>query len=87
MLLFFLGVGGSYLGNKVLFDIFAGSGWNVGCEKSRHGYPRVYFSGNNLDVDQYSEVMDEVEYLATHRLGKMSNSEYCLFLFPNLVRL
>ena len=76
----FLGVGGSYLGNKVLFDIFAGSGWNVGCEKSRHGYPRVYFSGNNLDVDQYSEVVDEVEYLATHRLGK--NEQFRVLLVP-----
>lgn len=66
----FLGVGGSYLGNKVLFDVFAGSGWNVGCEKSRQGYPRVYFSGNNLDVDQYCEVVSELEYLAEHRLGK-----------------
>ena len=45
MLLVFFGVGGSYLGNKVLFDIFAGSGWNVGCEKSRHGYPRDIFLG------------------------------------------
>lgn len=33
MLLFFRSRG-SYLGNKVLFDIFAGSGWNVGCEKA-----------------------------------------------------
>ena len=83
----FLGVGGSYLGNKVLFDIFAGSGWNVGCEKSRHGYPRVYFSGNNLDVDQYSEVVEKWSILPRTGWGKMSNSEYCLFLFPNLVRL
>ena len=76
----FLGVGGSYLGNKVLFDIFAGSGWNVGCEKSRQGYPRVYFSGNNLDVDQYGEVINELEYLATHRLGK--NEPFRVLLVP-----
>ena len=41
---------------------------------------RVYFSGNNLDVDQYSEVVDEVEYLATHRLGK--NEQFRVLLVP-----
>ena len=45
----FLGVGGSYLGNKVLFDIGAGPSWNSMGEKRRNGYPRIYFSGNNLE--------------------------------------
>lgn len=76
----FLGVGGSYLGNKVLFDVFAGSGWNVGCEKSRQGYPRIYFSGNNLDVDQYHEIVSELEYLAQHRLGKQE--QFRVLLVP-----
>lgn len=76
----FLGVGGSYLGNKVLFDIFAGEGWNVGCEKRRQLYPRIYFSGNNLDVDQYSGVLNELEYLAKQGLGK--SSQFKVLLVP-----
>ena len=57
----FLGVGGSYLGNKVLFDIFAGDGWNSRDILYRNGYSKVYFSGNNLDVDQYSELAEEIK--------------------------
>ena len=44
----FLGVGGSYLGNKVLFDAFGGLHWN-GTRILRQGQPRIYFSGNNMD--------------------------------------
>ena len=35
----FLGVGGSYLGNKVLFDLFCGEGWNSLSLKERGGRP------------------------------------------------
>ena len=76
----FLGVGGSYLGNKVIFDIFAGTGWNVGCEKRRQCYPRVYFSGNNLDADQYSEIFTELEYLSEQDSGK--NGKFRFLLVP-----
>lgn len=44
----FLGVGGSYLGNKVLFDTFGGYHWNTSATL-RQGQPCIYFSGNNLD--------------------------------------
>ena len=44
----FLGVGGSYLGNKVLFDAFGGYHWNTSATL-RQGQPFIYFSGNNSD--------------------------------------
>ena len=56
----FFGIGGSYLGNRVLFDIHAGSFWNQQKPLERHGYPKVFFSGNNLDADQYSSMLAEV---------------------------
>ena len=62
----FLGVGGSYLGNKVLFDIGAGPSWNSMGEKRRNGYPRIYFSGNNLDAGQCEEIMNELRYWSVH---------------------
>ena len=46
----FFGIGGSYLGNKVLFDIEAGSYWNQKKSLERKGFPKVFFSGNNLDA-------------------------------------
>ena len=44
-----LGIGGSYLGNKVLFDVECGAYWNERTEEERGGFPKVYFSGNNID--------------------------------------
>ncbi|MGP1366351.1 MAG: glucose-6-phosphate isomerase [Schwartzia sp. (in: firmicutes)] len=44
-----LGIGGSYLGNKVLFDVTGGAFWNEKSKEARGGWPEVYFSGNNMD--------------------------------------
>ena len=44
-----LGIGGSYLGDKVLFDTHCGDFWNELPKEERHGFPKVYFSGNNID--------------------------------------
>lgn len=48
----FLGIGGSYLGNKVLFDIFCGETWNCLTNDERHMRPYIFFGGNNLDPMQ-----------------------------------
>lgn len=56
----FFGIGGSYLGNRVLFDIHAGSFWNQQKPLERRGYPKVFFSGNNLDAEQYASMLAEV---------------------------
>lgn len=72
----FLGIGGSYLGSKVIFDVQAGDYWNQRDNKSRGGYPMVYFSGNNLDADQYRDLLLELVRKAKSKhyngLGKMS---------------
>lgn len=44
-----IGIGGSYLGNYVLFDLFCGPYWNQLTKEERHGYPQVYFAGQNVD--------------------------------------
>lgn len=59
----FLGVGGSYLGNKVLMDILGGFHWNT--EKlTRQGQPRIYFSGNNLDPTDSNALLYELHRLS-----------------------
>ncbi|MDY4921299.1 MAG: glucose-6-phosphate isomerase [Phascolarctobacterium sp.] len=59
----FLGVGGSFLGNKVLFDAFGGCHWNTNA-RLRHQQPRIYFSGNNLDPVDCNGLVYEVQRLA-----------------------
>ena len=39
-----IGIGGSYLGNQVLFDLFCGQYWNLMTKEERHGYPQLYFA-------------------------------------------
>jgi len=65
-----LGIGGSFLGNQVLFDLFCGSFWNQKSREERRGYPRFYFSGNNLDAEAVYELGQELE-----RQSKASQSE------------
>lgn len=51
------GIGGSYLGNKVLFDIHCGEFWNAKSPEERGGYPELYFSGNNIDPLRTSDLI------------------------------
>jgi len=44
-----LGIGGSYLGDKVIFDVQCGAFWNSMSQEERGGFPELYFSGNNID--------------------------------------
>lgn len=44
-----IGIGGSYLGNQVLFDLFCGPYWNMKSKEERHGFPAVFFAGQNVD--------------------------------------
>ena len=54
------GIGGSYLGNKVLFDVHSGEFWNGKSQEERDGYPKLYFSGNNLDPRRTRELVEEI---------------------------
>lgn len=55
-----LGIGGSFLGNKVLFDVQCGSFWNLKTREERNGYPKVFFSGNNIDPRSTKDLIDYI---------------------------
>jgi glucose-6-phosphate isomerase len=75
----FLGVGGSYLGNKVLLDVFGGCHWNTNASL-RHHQPRIYFSGNNLDPVDCNGLVYEVQRLAYRHLS--NGEELNVMLVP-----
>ena len=52
-----LGIGGSYLGNRVIFDVTGGAFWNEMPKEARGGYPEVYFSGNNMDPRRTADLI------------------------------
>lgn len=56
-----LGIGGSYLGAKALFDSLCHAHHNELPAKLRMGKPRIYFEGNNLDNDSLQELLELLE--------------------------
>ncbi|MDR3349197.1 MAG: glucose-6-phosphate isomerase [Acidaminococcales bacterium] len=54
------GIGGSFLGNKVLFDVGCGEFWNQKGRDSRSGWPQFYFSGNNVDGARTDALLREI---------------------------
>jgi glucose-6-phosphate isomerase len=61
------GIGGSYLGNKVLFDIHGGEFWNSKDVKEREGYPKLYFSGNNIDPQHTADLIAHLKGEASQK--------------------
>ena len=53
-----LGIGGSYLGVKALFDALKSPYHNELSREKRNNKPKVYFEGNNLDSDSMSHLFD-----------------------------
>ena len=53
-----LGIGGSYLGARALFDSLCHSFHNEMPAKMRMGKPRIYFEGNSLDNDSLQEFFE-----------------------------
>jgi glucose-6-phosphate isomerase len=53
-----LGIGGSHLGAKALFDSLCHSFHNEMPAKMRMGKPRMYFEGNSLDNDSLQEFFE-----------------------------
>jgi glucose-6-phosphate isomerase len=53
-----LGIGGSYLGARALFDALKSSVHNDLPPKDRSGTPRFYFEGNNVDNDTLHELFE-----------------------------
>jgi len=66
------GIGGSYLGNKVLFDVHCGEFWNSKTVEGRNGYPKLYFSGNNIDPRRTSELIAQLETDAAQQMMNMN---------------
>ncbi len=56
-----LGIGGSYLGARALFEALCGAYHNEMPADKRLGTPRVYFEGNNVDNDALRELLDLLE--------------------------
>lgn len=76
----FLGIGGSYLGNKVLFDIFCGETWNCLTNDERHRRPYIFFSGNNLDPMQSLNLRLLIRNIA--RQGDKKGDKFKVLLVP-----
>jgi glucose-6-phosphate isomerase len=53
-----LGIGGSYMGARALFEACCHPYWNELARGQRHGCPRLYFEGNNLDNDAMQGLLD-----------------------------
>ena len=70
------GIGGSYLGNKVLFDVTCGDFWNLKSKESRNGYPKMFFSGNNIDARRTRELIEQIKYEADVKLSHGSSEKY-----------
>ena len=55
-----IGIGGSYLGNQALYDLFCGPYWNLFSRDERKGYPEIYFAGQNLDPLSLYRLVDRI---------------------------
>lgn len=53
-----LGIGGSYLGPRALFEALRSSYHNELPSDKRPGIPRLYFEGNNVDNDALQDLLD-----------------------------
>jgi glucose-6-phosphate isomerase len=56
-----LGIGGSYLGSRALFEALKSSYHNELPAKNRLEAPRIYFEGNNFDNDVMQELLDMLQ--------------------------
>lgn len=64
-----LGIGGSYLGDKVIFDVHCGEFWNSMSDADRKGYPKLLFSGNNVDPRRTADVINFIKQDAQNHNG------------------
>jgi len=56
-----LGIGGSYMGARALFEACCHPYHNELLRKRRGGQPRIYFEGNNVDNDAMQGLLDLLE--------------------------
>ncbi len=53
-----LGIGGSYMGARAIFEALCHRHHNVRTRDQRGGVPRVYFEGHNVDNDSQRDLLD-----------------------------
>jgi glucose-6-phosphate isomerase len=56
-----LGIGGSYMGARALFEALRSAYHNDLPAKDRSGVPRIYFEGNNVDNDALQELLEMLQ--------------------------
>src|SRR5262249_27251766 len=56
-----IGIGGSYMGGRGLFEALLPTCHNELPSESRVGKPRIYFEGNSFDNDSLHELLDYLE--------------------------
>ena len=56
-----LGIGGSYMGARALFEALNSAGHNELPAAERMGKPRMYFEGNGFDNDSLQDLLDLLE--------------------------
>lgn len=61
-----LGIGGSYMGPRALFDALCDRYHNERSRDEREGVPRIYFAGNNFDNDGLGSLLELLEIHATN---------------------
>ena len=64
-----LGIGGSYMGARALFEACCHPYHNELDEDRRRGRPKFYFQGNNVDNDATSALLDLLTSRTGHRWG------------------
>ncbi|MBN1422515.1 MAG: glucose-6-phosphate isomerase [Planctomycetes bacterium] len=69
------GIGGSYLGNRVLFDVFCGEAWNERPRPPR-AFPRFHFLGHNLNPLRLRRILDAVLDRRSRRVECIVISKY-----------
>lgn len=74
------GIGGSFLGNKVLFDVHCGEFWNSMSKEARNGFPEMYFSGNNIDPRRTTELIAHLTAAAKAADYHVGNKPYRIML-------
>ncbi len=72
------GIGGSYLGNKVLFDVQCGEFWNAKSQEWRNGYPQLYFHGQNMDPRRTTDLVERLFVDAEEKAAKGEKFSLCL---------
>lgn len=63
-----LGIGGSYMGAKALFDALCHRCHNE-LPKERRSGPRIYFEGHNVDSDKQAELLEVLKLRSDERWG------------------